>query len=145
MTDSAKLDLLLEKVIGMDVHLDKVDTRLDGIDTRLDKVDARLDGIDTRLDKVDARLDGIDTRLYGVDVRLDKMEKDIIRIDFTLENEIKRNIQLLAENHGNLIDKLNEAIKVADKTVLYEVKFNALTGRIEKLERGYDDIIRQMA
>ena len=52
-------------------------------------------------------------------------------IELTLENKTNHNIQLLAENHLNLVDKLNEAIKVQDKSILFEVHVSGLRSRVE--------------
>lgn len=67
--------------------------------------------------------------------RLEKLELRTTNIELTLENETNRNIQLLAENHITLIDKLNQAIKVADKTLMYEVQMTSLKSRLEHLEK----------
>ena len=67
--------------------------------------------------------------------RLDEIEQRTTNIELTIENETNRNIQLLAENHLTLIDKLNQAIKVADKTLMYEVQMTSLKSRLEHLEK----------
>lgn len=64
----------------------------------------------------------------------------ITKIELTLENEMNRNIQLLAENHINLIDKLNAAMKVQDKSILYEVQISGLKTRIEIIERELKEL-----
>jgi predicted transcriptional regulator len=77
--------------------------------------------------------------------RMNTIENDITDIKLALENETNRNIQLLAENHGNLIDKLNQAIKVSDKTTLYEIQVNVLMGKVDKLEKEIADIKKKIA
>ena len=67
--------------------------------------------------------------------RLDEIERRTTNIELTIENETNRNIQLLAENHLTLIDKLNQVIKVADKTLMYEVQMTSLKSRLEHLEK----------
>ena len=67
--------------------------------------------------------------------RLDEIERRTTNIELTIENETNCNIQLLAENHLTLIDKLNQVIKVADKTLMYEVQMTSLKSRLEHLEK----------
>lgn len=55
------------------------------------------------------------------------------------------NIQLLAENHINLVDKLNQAIHAQDKSLLYEVQVSGLKARVEQLEREVKDINSRIA
>ena len=67
------------------------------------------------------------------------------KLELTLENETNRNIQLLAENHINLVDKLNEAISVQNKSILYEVQVSGLKMRVDKLEQEVREIKSQIA
>ena len=94
MTDSQKLDFLLQK-------MNQIDTKVDKLDNCIDRLDSRMDQLDSRMDQLDSR---------------------IARIELHLENETDKNIQLLAENHVELINKLNQAIPIADKNLVYEVK-----------------------
>jgi tetrahydromethanopterin S-methyltransferase subunit G len=72
--------------------------------------------------------------------RLDEIERRTTNIELTIENETNHNIQLLAENHITLIDKLNQSIKVADKTLMYEVQMTSLKSRLELLEKEVANI-----
>lgn len=60
-------------------------------------------------------------------------------IELTLENQTNHNIQLLAENHLNLVDKLNAAIRAQDKSILCEVQISGLRYRIEALEKEFSE------
>lgn len=77
--------------------------------------------------------------------QLNNIEQRLTRIELTLENETNHNIQLLAENHMNLVDKLNQAIRVSDKTLLYEVQVSSLKSKIEHLEKEINDIKNKIA
>lgn len=73
------------------------------------------------------------------------MKKDITDVKLHLENITDRNISLLAENHGHLIDKLNQAAKVSDKSCLEEIRVNILTEKVEKLEKEIEELKRKTA
>ncbi|GAA6407254.1 hypothetical protein K040078D81_13710 [Blautia hominis] len=73
------------------------------------------------------------------------MQKDITDVKLHLENVTDRNISLLAENHGHLIDKLNQAVKVSDKSCLEEIRVNILTEKVEKLEKEIEELKRKTA
>lgn len=77
--------------------------------------------------------------------KLDSLERRTTNIELTLENETNHNIQLLAENHITLIDKLNQAIKVADKTLMYEVQITSLKSRLEHLEKEVAEMKKETA
>ena len=52
---------------------------------------------------------------------------------------------MLAENHINLVDKLNQAIHAQDKSLLYEVQVSGLKARVEQLERDVKAINSRIA
>ena len=107
MTESEKTDLILEK----------------------------LNDIDKRLDGVDKRLEGVDKCLDGVDKRLDSVETDIRSMKLQLENEISRNIKIVAEGHLDLSRNLHEAMKPSNTLEMLQVQVNMLESKVRELER----------
>lgn len=91
------------------------------------------------------KLDLILQKMNTIDDRLDSLENGVTDVKLSLENETNKNIQLLAENHSNLIDKLNQAIKVSDKTTLYEIQVNILKNKVEQLEKEVAEIKSHIA
>ncbi|MDD6444809.1 MAG: hypothetical protein PUF81_03070 [Lachnospiraceae bacterium] len=73
------------------------------------------------------------------------IKEKVTRIELTLENETNHNIQLLAENHISIVDKLNDAIRVQDKSSLYEVQISGLKLKLEKLENEIKEIKTKIA
>ena len=63
------------------------------------------------------------------------LKQDVTEMKLSLDNETNHNIQLLAENHCDLVDKLNQAIPVADKALLNEVQISGLRIRVDSLEK----------
>lgn len=55
MTDSEKLNKLLETVVQMQGRFDKMDERLDKMDERFDKMDKRLDKMDNCLEVMEVK------------------------------------------------------------------------------------------
>lgn len=78
---------------------------------------------------------GLKTETQGLKADVQEINNRTSKIELTLENETNRNIKLLAENHVNLIDKLNQAIKPADKLLMYEVQLSGFRIRLEHLEK----------
>lgn len=73
---------------------------------------------------------------------LQQVEQRTTNIELKLENVTNHNIELLAENHMNLVDKLNQAIRVSDKTLLYEVQVSTLQSKMEHLEEEVKELKR---
>ena len=85
------------------------------------------------------------TDVQGLKAETQELNKRTSNIELTLENETNKNIQLLAENHITLIDKLNQSIKAADKTLMYEVQMTSLKSRIDHLEKEVAEIKNNIA
>ena len=91
--------------------------------------------IDKKLEPIKRDIQDIKSDIQNMKLDIQNMKSDIQKLQLHIENITDRNIQLLAENHLSLVDKLNQAIKVSDKTLLYEIKVNYLTERVEQLEQ----------
>lgn len=76
---------------------------------------------------------------------LDTLKKKTTDLALHLENVTDRNIELLAENHLSLVDKLNEAVKTADKTALHEIQVRILTEKVDKLSNEVANLKGQIA
>nr|WP_288977082.1 hypothetical protein [uncultured Blautia sp.] len=88
---------------------------------------------------------GMQKDITSMQKDITSMQKDITDIKLHLENVTDRNISLLAENHGHLIDKLNQAVKVSDKRYIEEIRVNILTEKVEKLEKEIEELKRKTA
>ena len=104
-----------------------------GIDKKFSDMDARFDGIDNRLDGIDVRLDGIEDRL-------DKVEGDVKIVKLTLENEVHRDIKLLAEGHVGLSRQISELQKDKNKNDHIAIDVLWLKDRMEKVEKKVEHI-----
>ena len=100
------------------------------LDRQFEKIDKRFDGIDERLDRMDERFDGIDERFDRLEGRVDKLEESATSLQLAVENEIRPSIQLLAEGHMMLNEKLDRVLENAKDT-------EELKTRVDALEAGF--------
>ena len=130
-SDMGNTKKILDK---MEKGFDCLNKRMDKMDKRLDGMDKRLDGMDKRLDGMDKRLDGMDKRLDGVDKRLDSLEYTTKDILLTIENEIRPNIQIIAEAHMDLNRKLDEALKTENEKEIMKIRLTYLENEVRQLK-----------
>jgi archaellum component FlaC len=149
MTDSEKLDLLLEKVTSMDSHFEGIDSRFEGMDSRFEGIESRLEKMDDRFERIESRLEGVEGRLEKMDshfeeiesrldkmeVRLEKVENDVHDTKLILENEIRINIQRLAEGHFDLSRILHDAMQPSNEVEKLAIKVNMLETDVNELKR----------
>ena len=100
------------------------------LDRQFEKIDKRFDGIDERLDRMDERFDGIDERFDRLEGRVDKLEESVTSLQLAVENEIQSHIQILAEGHMMLNEKLDRVLENAKDT-------EELKTRVDALEAGF--------
>ncbi len=100
MTDSEKLDLILNKVGGLEGRFDKLEERFDKLEERVCH-----------------------------------LENDIRDIRLILENEIRTNIQRVAEGHLDLSRNLHEVMKPNNEIEMLAVKVSMLETDVRELKR----------
>ena len=85
------------------------------------------------MDNID-KFDLILSKLEKLD-KIDVIEDDIKSIKLTLENEIRVNIQRVAEGHLDLSRNLHEAIKPSNEFEMLVIKVNTLESEVRELKR----------
>ena len=124
MTDRALLELILSKVEGIEKKVDKIEERIDRIEERMDRIEERMDRIEARMDAFEERMEHMETELSAMKEKMSSMEErissmevsivtmktELLRLRLHLESNTDKNIRILAENHGSLMDTLNKAI-----------------------------------
>lgn len=107
MTENEKLDLILDKIGGLAADVAELKTDVSGLKTDVSSLNERMTALET----------------------------DVSEIKLTLENEIRVNIQRVAEGHLDLSRKLNECIRISsdikDKQEIQDIYNNMLTTRLQ--------------
>ena len=107
MTDSEKLDLILEKV-------------------------SNLDG---KVNNLDEKVSNLDEKVNSLEIDLQEIKQRVIKTDLTIENEIRVNIQRVAEGHLDLSRKLNECIRLSndikDKQEIQDIYINMHNNKLK--------------
>jgi len=72
--------------------------------------------------------------------KLDKLENDVTDIKLTLENEIRVNIQRVAEGHLDLSRNLHEALKIDTEKEMLAIRVNVLETELRRLKERIEQI-----
>lgn len=113
MTDSAKLDLLLSEMQEMKTDMQEM------------KQDIHLLKDDTQKLKENTQ-----TLAQKVDV----IEGKVIHTDLILENEIRVNIQRVAEGHLDLSRNLHDAMRPSNEVEMLAIKVRMLESDVKELK-----------
>lgn len=125
---------------------EKIFSVLDEIQASQKRVEARMDQMEIRQEQVEARQERMETRQEEtenwqkkMEERLDRIEATLARVAVTLENEVMRDIHLLAEGHSALVEKMatkDEAEELREKDAFLEGEIRALSKRVYTLEQA---------
>ena len=99
--------------------------------------------MDEKLQPIYERMGRIEERIDRIEERLDALEERVHNMELSIENVTNHNIQLLAENHMELVNKLNRSIPVHDKSTILEVQISGCLSRLEHLEREIEALKAQ--
>ena len=104
----------------------------------LEAVLVEVRGLGTRMDGLESRMDGLEDRMERMEKNQERFEEET-RNNFAdlrlhLENITDRNISILAENHLNLINKMDVSATWTNRVMINEIKINALTDQISRLQ-----------
>ncbi len=141
MTDSQKLDYLIEQfgemradIKELQKGMNNLEMRMDRVEKRLDSLEMRMDAVEKRLDAVEKRLDAVEQRLDAVENRLDKQEEEIRYIRLFQENHLQAQIRRIAEGHLDLYRKLLDALKISGEDELIHVRVNMLESDMKRVK-----------
>jgi chromosome segregation ATPase len=127
MTDSQKLDLILEKVIGLEEKITSMDARLSNLEEKVTSMDARLANVENEVTSLREEVTSMDNRLSNV-------ENDVTKMKLVLENEIRVNIQRVAEGHLDLSRNLHDAMKPSSEMEMLSIKVRWLESEVKELK-----------
>lgn len=91
-----------EKILGM---LERLTEKVEGMDQRMDRMEGRMDRMEGRMDRMEGRMDRMESDISGIKVRLDV--------------DVQRQLNLLAEGHSRLVERLDaleEVRELAEET-----------------------------
>ncbi|HIT91231.1 MAG TPA: hypothetical protein IAC41_12555 [Candidatus Merdenecus merdavium] len=153
MSESVNAILLAINNIGktMEQGFQESNRRFDEIDVRFEKIEEKLEEHDARFERIEEKLEEHDAEFKRINKKLEEhddqfkenadifksLNKRITNMELLLENEVTRNITIIAEGHQLLMDKLDEALKITHKEEINNIKINSLR---EKVRKNTEDI-----
>ena len=138
MTDSEKMDVLLSEMTALregQQKLEKGQYRLEAGQQRLEGRQERLEAGQQTLKKSQQKLEENQKIMQG----------DLFSMKVHMENSTDWNLQLLAENYGNLAEKLSKNNIVTDQQAIYQIKVNYLIEDVKELKKEMKELRDKVA
>ena len=112
----------------------EINEKLDLILSRLDATNKWQEQADGRFEQIDKRFEQIDNRFERLEKKVDGIDRRLINVELTIENELRPNIQILAEGQSVIMRKLDELTKVRDEHDYTKIRLDVLESRVNRLE-----------
>ncbi len=134
MTDSRKLDLILEKIGSLDCKISTLDRRMDSFETRMDSLETKMDSLDNKVVALDNKVNSLDTKTNSLESNLKEIKSHVRHTDLILENEIRINIQRVAEGHLNLSRILHDAMHPSSEVEMLSLRLRMVESEVRQLK-----------
>lgn len=132
-----KVNSLDEKVNGLDKKVGSLDKKVDSLDKKVSNLDEKVSSLDEKVGSLDKKVNSLDKKTDSLEVGLGEVKQRVIKTDVIVENEIRVNIQRVAEGHLDLSRKLNECIKLSsdikDKQEIQDIYINMHNSKLKAL------------
>ncbi len=138
MTDSDKLNLILQNLSTLDGRFVTLDKKVDSLDGKVNTLDEKFVTLDKKVDSLDGKVNTLDEKVNILEYRTKNMEVH-------LENVTDKNIRFIAENYCTLTRKLDDNNKITDTQLAYQVKVNYLSSDVEKLKKDVAELKSKIA
>ncbi len=126
MTDSEKLNFLVEAIAQQSEAMARQEERMDALEKNLKE---EIQEVRTELKE---EIQGVRSEL-GEEIQ--KLQKDVTGIKLVIENELRKNISIVAEGHLDLSRKLDEAIKGNQERETFMIRFNTLETYVKEMRK----------
>ena len=103
------------------------------------KILKMMDQMNDRMDRMSDRMDQMNDRMDQMDEKITRVESKTTEIQLTLENEIRRDIMIVAEGHLDLNRKLDEALKIDHEKELMLVRMNHLETQVREIKNKIEE------
>ena len=106
MTEKEMLELMKqalepvhEKLTVLDTKMTSLDEKVNSLDAKVTSLDEKVNSLDTKVASLDAKVNSLDTKVASLDAKVNSLDADVRGIKVVLENEVRRDLNLLAEGH----------------------------------------------
>ena len=133
-----RLDKLDSRMDTIESKVDTIESKVGTIESKVDTMESKMDTMESKMDTMESKMDIMESKMDTMESNMDDMKSQISGINLILENEIRRNIQIIAEGHLDLSRKLDDAIKVKEEREMLLVRTNVLESEVKMIKGKVD-------
>lgn len=144
MTDSEKLDLLLAEMQGMKSEMQEMKEDIRGLKDEMQVMKEDIRGLkdevqdlksEMQVMKEDIRV--LKDEMQDVKSDLKDVKQKVSKMNLILDNEIRVNIQRVAEGHLDLSRNLHDAMKPSSEVEMLAIKVRMLESEVRDIKARF--------
>jgi chaperonin cofactor prefoldin len=93
-----------------------------------------------KLDLILSKLETLEQRTTNIESKVSNIEDKVNDINLTLENEIRVNIQRVAEGHLDLSRNLHEALRIDNEKEMLSIRVSVLETELRRIKERIESI-----
>jgi len=119
MTDSEKLDLLLNKVTSME--------------GKMTSMEGKMTSMESEMTSMKGEITAVKNEMTSMKSKISSLEYRVTDIQLTLDNETNKGIKIIAEGHLDLSRKLNDVLRVESEKEMALLRLTVLENEVRRL------------
>ena len=127
MSDSEKLDLILS-----DMQVMKSD--MQGMKNEIHDMKDDMQGMKNEIRDMKDDMQDMKNEIHDMKDDMQEVKQKVSKVDLTMENEIRVNIQRVAEGHLDLSRNLHEAMRPSNEVEMLAIKVRMLETDVKELK-----------
>ena len=121
MTDSEKLDLLLEK--------------MGTIEQRMNSMEKEMNSMKNGMDSMEKEINSMKNGMHSMAQDICELKEDMASVKIRIEDELCVNIQRVAEGHLDLSRNLHDAMKPSKEVEMLAIKVRMLESEVKYIKQ----------
>lgn len=130
MNTEQMLEVILQKINSMDARMENVENKIDSMDARMGVIETRMESMENRMESMENRMDFMEDRVKLLEV----LPQQVKEIQLTLENEVSKKINIIADGHLDLSRKLDEALTFQKEKERILLRVTSLEGDVQRMK-----------
>ena len=104
------------------------------MEEKLNLILSKLGSLETDMQGMKADMQGMNADMQGMKADMTRLDAKVAKIELTLENEIRVNIQRIAEGHLDLSRILHDAMKPNAEVEMLAIKVRKLESEVRDIK-----------
>ena len=126
---------LSQAMLPLSDKIDGLSDRMDQMEDHMEQMEDHMDRMEGRMDQMEGRMDQTQNNITAMQQDIRKLQGDVAEIRMVQENEITRDIRVIAEGHLDLARKLDAALREDIEREMLFVRVSRLESQVRHINK----------